>query len=66
MYFDDEIEKWYQIKQCSSDYYEFKQQFIDVFTSSVHKFKLFFKLINQRLGHESVQSHYFDILTFYT
>ncbi|CAF3926513.1 unnamed protein product, partial [Rotaria sp. Silwood1] len=63
MYFGDDVKKWYRSETLSSDYDEFKQQFINSFTSSVHKLKVSTKLMNRRQGNdESVQSYYYDIL----
>lgn len=63
MYFGDDVKKWYRSDTHSSEYTEFKKQFIHAFTSSVHRLKLSTKLMNRRQGNEeSIQSYYYDIL----
>ncbi|CAF2132919.1 unnamed protein product [Rotaria magnacalcarata] len=63
MYFGDDVKKWYRSEDHSSDYDDFKNQFVNAFTSSVHKLKISTKLMNRRQGNdESVQSYYYDIL----
>ncbi|CAF4826191.1 unnamed protein product, partial [Rotaria sp. Silwood2] len=63
MYFGDDVKKWYRSETLSSDYEEFKKQFINTFTSSVHKLKISAKLLNRHQGNnELVQSYYYDIL----
>ncbi|CAM4846078.1 unnamed protein product [Rotaria magnacalcarata] len=64
MYFGNDMKKWYRSEEFSSDYDEFKKQFITAFTSSVYKLKISTKLMNRRQSHnESVQSYYCDILS---
>ena len=67
MYFGNDVKKWYRSEEFTSDYDEFKKQFINAFTSSVYKLKISTKLMNRRQGHnESVQSYYCDILSLCT
>lgn len=63
MYFEADVKKWYRSEVLSDDYGEFKQQFINAFTSSVYQLKISTKLLNRRQNqNELVQSYYFDIL----
>ena len=63
MYFGDDVKKWYRSEEHSSEYDEFKKQFVKAFTSSIHKLTISTKLMNRRQGNdESVQSYYYDIL----
>ncbi len=63
MYFGDDVKKWYRNEEHGSNYEELKKQFINAFTSSIHKLKISTKLMNRRQGNdESVQSYYYDIL----
>jgi hypothetical protein len=63
MYFGDDVKKWYRSEEHSSEYKEFKKEFVKAFTSSIHKLKISTKLMNRRQGNdESVQSYYYDIL----
>ncbi|CAF4673345.1 unnamed protein product, partial [Rotaria sp. Silwood2] len=67
MYFGDDVKKWYRSENHDSDYDEFKKQFVNAFTSSIHKLKISTKLMNRRQGNdESVQSYYYDILALCT
>ncbi|CAF3748916.1 unnamed protein product [Adineta steineri] len=63
MYFGEDVKKWYRSEEHNSEYDEFKKEFINTFTSSIHKLKISTKLLNRRQGNEeSVQAYYYDIL----
>ncbi|CAF1084265.1 unnamed protein product [Didymodactylos carnosus] len=67
LYFGDDVQKWYRSGAYTSDYDEFKRQFIGAFSSSAQKLKISSKLINRRQGNsEPVQSYYYDILSLCT
>ena len=64
MYFGEDVKKWYRSEEYSSDYETFKEQFINTFTSSGYKLKIYSKIINRRQRHdEPVQSYHYDILS---
>ncbi len=40
MYFGEDVKKWYRSEEQNCEYDEFKQQFINTFTTSTHKLKI--------------------------
>ncbi|CAF4614855.1 unnamed protein product, partial [Didymodactylos carnosus] len=67
MYFDADVKKWYRSREHTSDYDEFKSEFIRAFLPSAQKLKISSKLINRRQGNsESVQTYYYDVLSLCT
>ena len=64
MCFGEDVKKWYRSAILSSDYEEFKIQFLKAFTSPAYKLQISAKLVNRRQNNtESVQSYYYDILS---